>query len=526
MGKEFMHLRKIVIMGVRAVRYIVLCLINFYYMILPFRSAVSAQEHCSMPTNIIVSFTSYPKRFKIIPRTFKSIAYQSLKPDKVILYLAKEECAERLPEQLLRLQKYGLDIVLVDDNLKSHKKYYYSMKDYPNDIIITIDDDILYSRNLIKKLYKSYEKYPSSISAARVHRMKIENGKLCKYNDWDYQYRYSKKPSHWLFATSGGGTLFPPYLLPELLFNSTYIKKLCYSADDVWLKFMELKNDVKVVYVPGANRFIWNNGRLNREGLCMLNVIKNQNDIYIGVLSDFLDISIEEILEREMPECGGKIMLINKMKRYVLGKGWWKDSKDYWEKRYKFGGDSGAGSYSRLAQFKADILNDFVKKNNIISVIEWGCGDGNQLEYASYPEYIGIDVSPTAIQMCKEKFKRDISKEFYCSTTDDLPINKLFIEKADLALSLDVIYHLLEDDIYIKYIENLFASSKTYVCIYSCDFEMQFAKHVRCRKFTEYIERNIADWKLIKKIDNLFPYDVEDEANTSWSDFYFYKKVN
>lgn len=296
-----MRLNKIVTKKIKIVkkimRYVSLRLVNIYYMILPFRSAVILQNQRSK--KIIVSFTSYPERFKIIPRTFKSIAYQTYKADKVILYLSREECVEKIPKQLLRLEKYGLDIVMVDGNLKSHKKYYYSMLAYPDDLIITIDDDILYPHNLIKRLYESYEKYPRCISAARVHKMKIKNGKLCGYNEWDYQYCGDKNPSGLLFATSGGGTLFPPGILPEIAFNANDIKSLCLNADDVWLKFMELKNNVKVVYVPKANGVIWNNGKLNRDGLFMLNVVGNQNDVYIKSVSQFLNISIEEMLEDE-----------------------------------------------------------------------------------------------------------------------------------------------------------------------------------------------------------------------------------
>jgi SAM-dependent methyltransferase len=79
-------------------------------------------------------------------------------------------------------------------------------------------------------------------------------------------------------------------------------------------------------------------------------------------------------------------------------------SKKYWDNRYCQGGHSGAGSYGQLAEFKADVLNKFVLENDIQSVIEFGCGDGNQLSLAKYPHYIGIDVSPKAIEICRKLF--------------------------------------------------------------------------------------------------------------------------
>ena len=196
----------------------------------------------------------------------------------------------------------------------------------------------------------------------------------------------------------------------------------------------------------------------------------------------------------------------------------WNGSKNYWESRYRTGGNSGAGSYDLLAQFKAEVINDYVREKDIKSVIEWGCGDGNQLLYAEYPCYIGIDVSETAIKMCKSQYGSDETKTFICNHGEKVDM------KCDLALSLDVIYHLIEDDAYENYMNNLFSSSKRYVCIYSCNYDEDYALHVKCRKFSSWIEKNLQDWKLEKVIKNKYPYDPNNQKNTSWSDFYFYVK--
>lgn len=196
-------------------------------------------------------------------------------------------------------------------------------------------------------------------------------------------------------------------------------------------------------------------------------------------------------------------------------------SSNYWEQRYLSGDNSGIGSYGRLAQFKAETINQFVKKNKINTVIEWGCGDGNQLSLANYPLYTGFDVSEEAIRICIEKFKDDTSKKFiYCGSQ-----NFMTSEKAELALSLDVIYHLIEDDVFSNYMKRLFDSSLKYVCIYSCnDEEGTFGQHVKHRKFTNWIDKNVAsNWTLIEYIPNQYPYNPNEEE-TSWSDFYFYIK--
>ena len=196
-----------------------------------------------------------------------------------------------------------------------------------------------------------------------------------------------------------------------------------------------------------------------------------------------------------------------------------KNSATYWEDRYRTGGRSGSGSYNELAEYKAEIINNFVEKNNIQTVIEHGCGDGNQLVYGCYTSYIGFDVSPEAISICRKKFKNDKSKSFRKN-------NEYAGEVADLALSLDVIYHLVEDDVFHSYMKRLFISSGKYVLIYSSNLEAQedSMAHVRHRNFTRFIEDAFPGWKLSTKIDNKFPFKG-DVSSGSHSDFFIYKKT-
>lgn len=203
----------------------------------------------------------------------------------------------------------------------------------------------------------------------------------------------------------------------------------------------------------------------------------------------------------------------------------YKSSSQYWEERYASGGHSGYGSYDNLAKFKASVLNNLVKKENISSVIDFGCGDGNQLKFMECPKYIGLDVSKTAILTSKEKFKQDSTKSFFLY--DPLAFfDKDGIFTADLALSLDVIYHLIEDEIYWKYLTDLFNSAKRFVVIYAwnlshCDIEL--APHIKPRRFTEDIEKHIQAWYLRDIIKN--PYSIEEYGNKhgSYSNFYIYQ---
>ena len=173
------------------------------------------------------------------------------------------------------------------------------------------------------------------------------------------------------------------------------------------------------------------------------------------------------------------------------------DSKKYWESRYFNNGNSGLGSYDKSAQIKADYVNDVIEKYNIKSISDYGHGDGNQLTYLKgFESYYGYDVSKTIREKCIKTFTD--TKYNFVSSIDDIPTT-------DLAMSLDVIYHLVEYDVYTDYLNKLFSKSK-YVVIYSTDYNKQNSQHVYHRKFTDYVNDNMNNFTLI---DTDFTYREE-----------------
>ena len=201
------------------------------------------------------------------------------------------------------------------------------------------------------------------------------------------------------------------------------------------------------------------------------------------------------------------------------------DTRSYWENRYCKGGTSGSGSYGRLAQFKAELLNKFVVVKNIRSVLELGCGDGHQLSLFEFPLYVGLDISKKAISQCKELFKKDLRKNFFLYDPSTHETEDHW-HKADMAISLDVIYHLIEDDLYEMYMNHLFGAAKRYVVIYSSNAEIITpSAHEKRRIFTSWVENKQPDFKLVAHIPNSFPYDPSNPENTSLSDFYFFERV-
>lgn len=153
-------------------------------------------------------------------------------------------------------------------------------------------------------------------------------------------------------------------------------------------------------------------------------------------------------------------------------------------------------------------------------MIEFGCGDGNQLQLAEYPRYLGLDVSETAIQLCRAKFADDPTKRF--KLTSDYAG-----EQAELALSLDVLYHLVEDEVFEGYMRALFGSATRHVIIYADNgqgADRPHSPHVRHRVFTDWVAAQLPQWQLARHIPNRYPYQG-DHHTGSFADFYIYQLV-
>lgn len=225
-------------------------------------------------------------------------------------------------------------------------------------------------------------------------------------------------------------------------------------------------------------------------------------------------------MDAELTRTATLRQLIRRAGYAVRGNKAFRTSGEYWEQRYRSGGNSGAGSYSRLATFKAEVLNDFVATRPIGTVIEIGSGDGAQLALAEYPSYTGIDVSQVAVESTRRRFADDASKRFLHTT------EVTATDRAELALSLDVIYHLVEDAVFDSYLRQLFDAATKYVIVYSSNTEKFWSSpHVRHREFTRWVEDNRSDFALVETIPNRYPYDKADPDNTSFADFYIFERV-
>jgi len=202
-------------------------------------------------TKVIVSMTSYPERFGEIDLCIKSLLLQSYKPDKIIIWFGSDSQERDLTESMREYQKYGVEYRFdPQKNLKAHKKYYYAMREFPEDIVITVDDDAVYPRNTVRSLIKNYYKHPNAVSARRVHKITFKNNKINPYDKWKKEYRWAFGERFDLMAVGVGGVLYPPHCLNENAFDTNALIDNCINADDIWLKCMETLKKTKVVWTP------------------------------------------------------------------------------------------------------------------------------------------------------------------------------------------------------------------------------------------------------------------------------------
>ena len=201
---------------------------------------------------IIASLTTYPARIETVWIAVESILSQSVLADEVLLWLATSQFpdgVESLPKELQAQTKRGLTICFCED-LYSHKKYYYTLKEYPKDILITFDDDMFYPKNTIKTLLKLHVKEPNSIicsSSSTFHQGNFLNPILWEPN------MHERVAAYNLGINSGSGTLFPPGALHENVFDHNNMQKLALQTDDLWLTaaaYMKGTSFVSLRYRP------------------------------------------------------------------------------------------------------------------------------------------------------------------------------------------------------------------------------------------------------------------------------------
>lgn len=227
---------------------------------------------------VLVTLTTYPARTGTVAQTVRTLLNQTLCPDAVLLWLAEEQYPEReatLPEELLALRAHGLKIKWTKD-IRSFKKLIPALKEYPEDILVTADDDILYPPDWLEPLVKAHCEHPNEICSRRCHGIRLANGSPVPYRSWQFEIgktkaRYSN------FCTTGGGVLFPPHCFHPDVDREELFTKLCPRQDDIWFWAMAVLNGWKIMLPANAYRLVNVEGS-QEEALWEQNINGGAND--------------------------------------------------------------------------------------------------------------------------------------------------------------------------------------------------------------------------------------------------------
>jgi glycosyltransferase involved in cell wall biosynthesis len=201
-------------------------------------TAPRAGKPHDLPAKLVVSLTSYPKRFPTLHLTLRCLLNQSVKADRVVLWIAQQD-KDRIPQEVLDLKQYGLEIKYCDD-LRSYKKIIPMLREEPSAYIVTADDDIYYPNDWLQRLVDGAKADPGVIVAWRAHKIKLDSSDKVPvpYHEWEWGYNESQTPSALIFPTGVGGVLYPPHAFHKDVLDTQKFLDLAPDADDVWLYWM------------------------------------------------------------------------------------------------------------------------------------------------------------------------------------------------------------------------------------------------------------------------------------------------
>lgn len=244
-------------------------------------------------TPLIVSLTTIPKRFGQVHMVIESILQQSLKPDRLVLWLDHDSFGGReMPNELEAQQERGLEICYCD-NIRSYKKLVFSLQEWPHATLVTADDDVLYPRDWLDALFQDHMRFPGCVVCHRAHKIRFDaQGAVLPHNQWEYE-TMDSGPLLDLYPTGSGGILYPAGSLDDRASDTESFLKLAPTEDDLWFKAMGLLKGTPVRKVEGG---IMNDSKAivlrgsQEEALCKINVAGDGNYAQIKNVFDHFDL--------------------------------------------------------------------------------------------------------------------------------------------------------------------------------------------------------------------------------------------
>ena len=239
-------------------------------------------------TPVIVSFTSFPARINNAWQVVECMLRQSYLPAKIILWLSKDQFAtvESIPQSLREREGDLFEIRMVDGDIRSHKKYLYTFREFYGRLVLLIDDDLYYPTDLIERLLREFQIGESSVICNYGYEITYNESSILPYMNWEKEYNYSTSPN--LFFGSGGGTLIDTSKLNQIVQEIELALQLAPTADDIWLNAIVRYSGMKMTMLKNGSILPVYNEK--NEKLSTGNLGDSQNDIQLkNVMKYFSD---------------------------------------------------------------------------------------------------------------------------------------------------------------------------------------------------------------------------------------------
>ncbi|MGW9686920.1 zinc-binding alcohol dehydrogenase [Flagellimonas sp. 2504JD1-5] len=239
---------------------------------------------------VVASVASIPSRLGIVHLTIRSILNQSILPKKIILWLHKD-LKNKIPRKLSYLEGdiFGIKF---SESKSSHRKLVETLKIYPNDTIVTFDDDMMYRKNWLSNLYHIHKENLEKIVANQTRCItRNESGDLLSYKQWSSGKSPCATPDT-VLPIGAGGTLYPPNSLDNQVFDEKLYMQLAPKADDLWFKAMGLLKATQSIQAPNSGKEptpIWGSQKVS---LKKTNISEDKNRTQWLALADYFNLKV------------------------------------------------------------------------------------------------------------------------------------------------------------------------------------------------------------------------------------------
>ena len=192
----------------------------------------------------VVSLTSIPNRLPQIELTIASLLAQSTPPKKIILWL-NDSLQDALPRSLASLQRENFAIRFRQGN-SSHRKLIFTLSEFSEDVIVTCDDDVMYSKNWLESLMADHFQHPAAVLCHECREVSHDHkGHLKPYREWT-TITAPGYTAEGLVPIGYGGVLYPPRSLHRDTLNEALFMELAPKADDLWFRAMSYLQGTEV----------------------------------------------------------------------------------------------------------------------------------------------------------------------------------------------------------------------------------------------------------------------------------------